>query len=126
MSRYVHDDGRTLWVSPPAEPDDATVDEILTALDARRARGERYSVVFLMHPSGLLPAAQRRRLATHMEKNAEAIGRLVDALAVVAPSAIVRAVVTAIFWISPPVVPHRLFSTREEAARWIEEVRTEG
>ena len=53
-----------------------------------------------------------------MKKNKELIRRCVHALGVVVPSPTVRGVLTAIFWIEPPPVPHKIFGTTGEATTW--------
>jgi hypothetical protein len=76
--------------------------------------------VFDMSHAGVPTALQRKRLVAHMTDQAPNIRRVVRGLGVVAPSALLRGAVTALFWLAPPLVPHRLFETRGEAIDWAE------
>ena len=70
-------------------------------------------------------AKQRQQLA-ELEKDLEAHdAKHVKACGIVAPNAITRGFVTAVFWLKPPVYPYRLFKTFEKALAWVEdEMRT--
>lgn len=115
---HVSDDGSIVTVSPPRELTDEAVVSVLRDLEARLARGGSYGLIFDLSQAGTPNAVQRQLLAAHMRKNRPLIERNVRRLAVVAPSSLVRGVLTAIFWIEPPPVPYEVFSTRNEAIRW--------
>jgi len=115
---HVIDDGAIVTVSPPRELTDEVVASVLHDLEARLARGGSYGLIFDLSTAGTPNAVQRQLLAGHMRKNKELIARSVRRLAVVAPSSLVRGMLTAIFWIQPPPVPYEVFGTRNEAIAW--------
>src|SRR5262252_2029385 len=115
---HVSDDGSLVTVSPPRELTDEAVLSVLRDLEARLARGGTYGLIFDLSNAGTPNAVQRQLLAGHMRKNRALIERSVRRLAVVAPSSMVRGMLTAIFWIQPPPVPYEVFSSRDEAAAW--------
>lgn len=114
----MHDDGDVVTVKPPRELTDEAVSTVLWTLEARLAEGSPYAIVFDMSEAGTPNAIQRQMLATHMRKNKASIGRAVRAIAMVAPSALVRGVLTAIFWLEAPPVSHQVFATAAEATAW--------
>jgi hypothetical protein len=118
VMRFVRDQDSFFWVTPPRELTDGIVREITDALSARLRRGEPYAAIFDLSDAGVPTAVQRQMLATHMRSNGDLIAKWVRALAVVAPSPVVRGVATAIFWIEPPRVPHRVLATPREAETW--------
>jgi hypothetical protein len=115
---HVSDDGSIVTVSPPRELTDEVVVAVLRDLEARLARGGSYGLIFDLSKAGTPNAVQRQLLAAHMRKNRALIERNVRRLAVVAPSSLVRGVLTAIFWIEPPPVPYEVFGSRNEAIAW--------
>jgi hypothetical protein len=112
------EDGAVVTVTPPSELTDAAVASVLRQLEARLARNSRHVLIFDMTQTGTPNAIQRQMLAAHMKKNRELIRRSVLALGVVVQSSLVRGVLTAIFWIEAPPVPHQIFETSIEAASW--------
>jgi hypothetical protein len=116
--RFVRDDGDLLWVTPPRALTDGIVREITEALSARLRAGRPYAALFDLSGAGVPTAVQRQMLATHMRTNADTIARCVRGLAIIAPSPVVRGIATAIFWIEPPRVPHRVSPTTSEAEAW--------
>lgn len=63
-------------------------------------------------------ARQRQLLAAHLEKLREYNRKYNVGCALVVPNPIVRGLVTAVFWISPPTFPTRFFATWEEGKAW--------
>lgn len=61
---------------------------------------------------------QRRMQADWMKQNRARIKECSAGLAFVFESPMVRGVLTAIMWISPLPVPHRIFAKMEEAREW--------
>ncbi len=118
--RFASHDGQFLVVKPPALLSDAIVDEILAGLVRQLAQRERYVLVFDLSVTGIPNATQRAKLANHVKKQADAIRRNVVALAIVAPSPLVRGIVTALFWVAAPPTPHEIFASQAEAIAWAE------
>jgi hypothetical protein len=115
---FVRDEGAAVWVSPPAVLSDEIVLGITHGLNQRLRRGAPYVALFDLSGAGVPNAKQRQILASHMRSNAELIEQWVRGLGVIAPSPVVRGVATAIFWLEPPRVPHRVHATAGEADAW--------
>jgi hypothetical protein len=115
---HVRDDGTVVTVVPPRELTDDIVAAILRFLEGRLGQGSAYAIVFDLSGSGTPNALQRQLLATHMRTNKGSIERWVRGVAMVAPSPLVRGVLTAIFWLEAPPVPHQVFATAKEAIAW--------
>lgn len=107
-----------VWVAPPVRATDEEMNRVLAELTAELKRGSAYVLLFDLTRSAMPNAIQRQKLTAHMRENAERIRRWVRGVGVVVPSAFARGVVTAIFWIAPPGVPHSIFTTRAEATKW--------
>ena len=64
------------------------------------------------------PATQRKAFAEHLKRFEEFNVRWNAGSALIVPSAWLRGLATAAFWISPPRFPNKLFSEPLEAERW--------
>jgi hypothetical protein len=117
-NQLFRDEGSIVTVAPPSKLTDVAVSSILRELEARLARNVRHVLIFDLSRTGTPTPVQRQLLAAHMKKNRELIRRNVQALGVVVPSSLLRGVLTAIFWIEAPPVPHLIFGTATEAATW--------
>lgn len=115
---FVQRHGRIVWVVPPSKLSDPDLDSILEALRGHLALAIPYVLIFDLTRAGLPNALQRQRLSSHVRDHSEAIRRSVRGIGVLLTSPVVRGMVTAIFWVAPPPVPHRLFSARAEAIAW--------
>jgi hypothetical protein len=109
-----------VWVVPPPTLSDEAIEAIFAELRGHLSSSEPYALVFDMTRTGTPTALQRRKVVAHMADNAPAIRLVVRGLAVIAPSAVLRGVITAIFWVAPPAAPYRIFDDRDEAAEWAE------
>jgi hypothetical protein len=116
--RHVERKGGIVWAVPPTQATNDEVDHVLADLSAELRVGAPYVLVFDLTRSALPNAVQRRKLTAHMRDNDEKIRRWVRGIGVVCPNPLMRGVVTAIFWVAPPPVPHHLFATCEEASDW--------
>jgi hypothetical protein len=112
--------GDIVWVTPPPHATDEGIEAVLAELREHLRRGDPYALVFDMSNAGVPSALQRKRLVAHMADQAPNIRRVVRGLGVIAPSPVLRGAITALFWLAPPLVPHRLFETRSEAIDWAE------
>lgn len=63
-------------------------------------------------------AKERRVMVHHEEVNRPYAQKFNVGMAVVAPTAVVRGMYTAITWLAPPVYPSRVVKTFEEAEAW--------
>jgi hypothetical protein len=83
----------------------------------------RYPVAWVIDLSNITkaPATQRKALAEHL-KHFEAFSERWNAgSALIVPSAWLRGLVTAVFWVSPPKYPHKTFSELLLGERWAQE-----
>jgi hypothetical protein len=67
-----------------------------------------------------LDSRQRARMSEHTNLHRELLARWMVAAAIVSPSAMVRGIVTAVNWLSPPPFPQRQFAMRSEAEAWVQ------
>lgn len=65
-------------------------------------------------------AKQRRKMAELEKRLEDHDAKYVKAIGIVAPNAMTRGLVTAVFWLKPPVYPYQMFATFEEAIAWVE------
>lgn len=116
--RLVNDN--LLWMDFGQNPSDAELDAHIEALESwSYAHSTDIGVVVILHSALSGSATQRRKLAA-LEKRLEEHDREhVKACAIVAPNALTRGLVTAVFWIAPPVYPYRLFEQAEPALAWV-------
>ncbi len=115
---YLERSRGVVWVTPPSTPRESEIDQVLAELETQLRSGERYVLIFDLSHGAMPNAVQRQKLAAHVRDNEQHIRRSVRSIGVVLTSPLVRGIVTAIFWISPPPVPYRFFTTRAEAANW--------
>jgi len=118
---HLCDEGPVVIVTPPPRLNDEIVSSILRDLERCLMRGSPYVLVFDLSHGGTPNPVQRASMASHMRKNRPRIERSVLAIAVVAPSPLVRGVLTAIFWVEPPPVAHQVFASASEARAWAHE-----
>jgi hypothetical protein len=80
------------------------------------AGGEKsYQVTDITRVQEIAPATQRKYAAEFVKRNASLSQLASFGTASVTPSSILRGIMTAIFWISPPPTPAVFFATRGEA-----------
>ena len=112
-------------VTLPAAQSDDEVLAYFDELRACRARREPYAIVVDAAASRGFSAKQRRMQAQYVSEGLELSGMYLKGLAFIAPSELIRGMLTAIFWLQRPASPHRVFTTKEEAVAWARE-RVEG
>ncbi|HMJ13916.1 MAG TPA: hypothetical protein VK524_21005 [Polyangiaceae bacterium] len=71
------------------------------------------------------PATQRRMFAEHEARVSASARKVIRGSAFVAPSAWLRGLLTAVYWLKPPVYPHAIVSTVAEARKWLLEIPAE-
>jgi len=116
--RFAPREGDLVIVTPPAQLSDVIVDTLLAELTAHLSRGEPYVLLFNLSSAGVPNAIQRRKLAEHMATHDVSVRRVVRGLAIVAPSPLIRGMVTAMFWIVAPPIPYQMCGTLAEARTW--------
>jgi hypothetical protein len=103
-------------------PEEASDEELHGCLRAREhwAARAQYHVAWVIDLSNIAkaPATQRQALAQHLKRFEESSVRWNAGSALIVPRAWLRGLVTAVFWISPPTFPNKLFSEPLEAEGW--------
>jgi hypothetical protein len=115
---HVQRRGAIVWAVPRWRLSDHEIDELLAELEVHLAGATPYVLLFDLTRAGTPNALQRQKLAMHMRNNTSRIRLTVRGVGVILQSSVARGNVTAIFWIAPPPVPHRLFTTPTEATEW--------
>jgi hypothetical protein len=115
---YLRRSGGIVWATPPATHTGRELELVLAELEAQLARAVPYVLIFDLSHAAIPDAVQRQKLSAHVRDNDREIRRWVRGVGVVLTSSLVRGVVTAIFWVSPPPIPSKIFSTQSEAAEW--------
>jgi len=95
------------------------VEEFLRRSVSHLGRHERFASLHDGVRASGLDSKGRKRMSDHVNANRELLKRWHVAAAIVSSSAMVRGVVTAVNWLSPPPFPQRQFATREEAEAWL-------
>jgi hypothetical protein len=132
------DDGRALarpiphpWIDSSRAPlyvwtlrDDPTSSVVAACLAAREqwSEGTQEPVAWVVDLTQLssVNAIQRKMFATHLERFRPFDEKWTAASAIVASSPWLRGLVTAVFWLSPPKFPNRVFADVESARTWAE------
>ena len=90
-------------------------DAYLAEMDAVVARSGRRVLIYDATECGLVAASQRRKQADWMKAHAYQTRGNTAGIVFVLPSALLRGVLTAIFWIHPLESPHAIVKELEEA-----------
>lgn len=104
---------------PAADHEMAAGMEALATIYRRYERmGQRVVSVVDMTQGQRIPASQRQIISNWMSANRPLLGAVEVAVAYIVPSAAVRSMLTAVFWVTRPPSPHSAFATREAALTW--------
>ncbi|MCA9578276.1 MAG: hypothetical protein R3B40_19115 [Polyangiales bacterium] len=104
----------------PAEPDDATLDAFCAARE-RWAQRARFSCAWVCDMSQLrtMPSAKQRRMfAEHLGRFEPHDVAWNHGSAIVAPNAVIKGALTAVFWMAPPKFPNQAFGSFDDALAW--------
>lgn len=106
-------------------PDVVTDEDLRSALDAvthwllKEVDGLFGFIADMRRPLGL--SARQRSMLAEAEKTYKHVDRAFNAAqAVVVQSTLMRGVLTAIYWISPPVYPVKVSATLDDAYGWLD------
>jgi hypothetical protein len=83
--------------------------------EGRQNRERSYTVTDLTRMRQFAPASQRKIVSEWMSRTLDLQKTVCDGGANVTPSAILRGLVTALYWFAPPPVPAIFVATRREA-----------
>jgi hypothetical protein len=117
---------------PAEKMADATLHAVLDCLeaimrDAERANEKIFVINDLTHIRLVPPASQRKFTGEWIERTASLSKATSVGAAQVTPSAILRGIITAVFWFHPSPSPSFFVATREEAfARAVHSLREAG
>jgi hypothetical protein len=104
-------------------PASATDSELLAYFDACENWSKRvtFPVGWVMDLSRVTggTARQRALFAEYQERLSAFDRRYTRAAALVISNPVVRGLVTAVYWLKPPVYPYRMFARRGEALVWV-------
>jgi len=105
-------------------PSEATDGELQAMCAARERWAQRamYRVAWVVDLSGILSAtAHQRSLFSEHLKRFEAHDRAYNqGSALIVPNSFVRGLVTAVFWLKPPMFPNQCFPDAAQAFAWAE------
>jgi hypothetical protein len=107
-----------VWESPPERVPDAASTQALGWVEElwrTTPLGDKsFMLTDLSRMREGAPASQRKYAAEFMERNRDLQVRASAGGVIVAPSAITRGIITAVFWLKPSPVASKVVSTREE------------
>lgn len=83
-----------------------------------KERPEVYALIVDLRRSSDMPAAQRKVLTDFMKKQEDVVGKLCAGTVLVFESAVMRAILTAVFWVKNPSQEVRVCSTVQEGLEW--------
>jgi hypothetical protein len=109
-----------LTVFPRGRVSDSALHDVLGHLEhlmhVSKQRGAKlFFITDLTHMHEVTPASQRRYTAEWMGRTSQLQRAASVGGAQVTPSAVLRGIITAVFWLQPPPIPPILVATREEA-----------
>ena len=102
---------------PVSDPELADMLEVLKGVvtDASRRAG----FVFDVSRGVVSPASQRQTMAQWLKEHSPTIARNCTAAAYVLPNAALRGLLTALLWVVPHPIPHRVTASAVEAIDWV-------
>ncbi|HSC88484.1 MAG TPA: STAS/SEC14 domain-containing protein [Polyangiaceae bacterium] len=119
---HSYDDSRWPIVVSRAEGEstDADMEDYLSMLERMLARRERHVIIVDATGGKLLKGQHRKALAEWTRQNEAALRRYRAGLALVTSSAVLRGMITAVYWLTPAPFPYQPVSNMDEAWRWAE------
>ena len=111
------------WHAPKAIfPSTATDEEVVACCDARErwAKVARHPCAWVVDLRELLrvPPHQRKLFADHLKRFEAHDVAYNQGSAIVVPNTLVRGIMTAVFWLSPPRFPNQAFASVGAAKQW--------
>jgi hypothetical protein len=99
---------------------EAEIDAHFAEIRSLASGGRRIAFIIDMRISGTPPPSTRKHAAERLRATYDVVGAGVVGVAHVIPSALVRGVMTAVYWLSPPPFPTYVAGTPAEAFAWAE------
>lgn len=103
------------------ESTDEDIEAYLRLLEEVLRRRERHVLIVDATRGKAMKGTHRQRIAAWNKRNAEALRLYRAGLVLVTDSAMLRGIVTAIYWISAPPFPYLAMSSIERARFWAHE-----
>lgn len=106
----------------PANPSDEELSSFIEARN-RWAKQATYPVAWLVDLSNMTSASavQRRRFAEHVKSFEPFDIKYTVGVAAIVPNPLMRGLVTAVYWITPPKFPNRVFARMDDGVAWLHE-----
>jgi hypothetical protein len=116
---YEHDESQwpLIVCRTIGESTDEDIQAYITAHEAALARG-RHVVVIDASAGKNMGHVHRRQIADWVRARSAALHERRAGLAFVSRSALVRGMLTATYWLTPPPYPTHIVSTLDEARKW--------
>lgn len=105
------------YVAPP-EATDEIMFECMHEMDELRQNAKPFALVLDLSTTKNMSAKHRKMLTDNMAKHEAEMKQLCRGTGMVFTSAVLRGVLTAIFWVKKPAYPTQVFATREAAFEW--------
>lgn len=102
----------------PSDIDRSDVDTHFEEIVALTERGERLAIVVDMTLSGTPSPADRRYASQRLRETYATSGHRIAGVAHVITSPMVRGILSAVYWLSPPPFPVAVVASRHEAIGW--------
>jgi hypothetical protein len=111
------------WPVPVITPEGLVSDEELSEFFENysrmlQQRREPYALIVDLRRASDMPAKQRKTLTDYMKRQEHVLGMYCAGTALIFESSVMRAILTAIFWIRKPPQEVRVFANVQEADLW--------
>lgn len=107
-----------LVIKASGQSTDEDMDEYLGTLSLALGRRERHVVIVDASEGQGLKGTHRQRVANWNKKNAGALAQYRAGLVLVTENALLRGLITAVYWLFTPPFPYKTADTVDEARRW--------
>lgn len=93
--------------------------EVESFFSSLESRGQKICAVVDLAQMETASASHRSQLGTWRARHLALIANAVERAVYIAPSAMMRGMLTAVFWFAEPVVPVQVSKDRHEALTWL-------
>jgi hypothetical protein len=106
------------YTAPAGVVSDEHMREVFDEQYTMKKLGELHAICLDLRASGGLTPTQRKMLTAEMGRDEALTRRVTAGVALVFTSAVLRGVLTAIFWVRPAIAPTKVFSDVDVALAW--------
>ncbi len=107
-----------LIIKASGESSDRDLDRYIATLSEALSRCERHVVVVDASEGQNLKSTHRKRVAAWNQANEPALKKYRAGLVLVTESAVLRGLITAVYWLFPPPFPYRTADSIDDARSW--------